>query len=59
MCYGHVDAKVLEREARDRMSAVVVETTGDDKPAPLPPELMGGLRGIWARLFHWVRLRPL
>jgi hypothetical protein len=51
MCYGHVDAKTLERETMDRLRAARPvarsETSAEDGP---PPELIGGLAGVVARL---------
>ncbi|MEJ6391344.1 hypothetical protein [Gymnodinialimonas ulvae] len=49
MCYGHVDAKVLEREVQDRLRAAQ-RAPHDTAPEGLPPELMGGLRGVFARV---------
>lgn len=48
MCYGHVDAKVLEREVQDRVRAAQ-RAPQDSAPKGLPPELMGGMRGFFAR----------
>jgi hypothetical protein len=51
MCYGHVDAKTLERETMDRLRAAQPATrpekAAEDGP---PPELMGGLAGVVARV---------
>lgn len=51
MCHGHVDAKTLERETMDRLRAARPvarsETPAEDGP---PPELIGGLAGVVARL---------
>lgn len=49
MCYGHVDAKVLEREVQDRVRAAQ-RAPQDNAPEGLPPELMGGMRGVFARV---------
>lgn len=50
MCHGSIDPKFLMRDAEDRFRATATapasEPTGE-----LPPELMGGLKGVWARLF--------
>jgi hypothetical protein len=53
MCHGHVDVKLLEREALERLRATqprraqaATQTGGP------PPELMGGLAGGVARLRH-------
>ncbi len=50
MCHGSIDPKLLMRDAEERYraSAVVAATTGPSRE--LPPELMGGLRGVWARI---------
>lgn len=51
MCHAAVDAKTLEREAMDRLRAArpapVAESRPEDGP---PPELIGGLAGVVARL---------
>jgi hypothetical protein len=51
MCYGQVDAKTLEREAMDRLRAAQ-HATRTEAPAEdgVPPELMGGVAGVLARL---------
>lgn len=58
MCHGHVDAKTLERETMDRLRAARPvarsETPADDGP---PPELIGGLAGVVARLRAALRTR--
>ncbi|GAB5449112.1 hypothetical protein [Gymnodinialimonas sp.] len=49
MCHGSLDAKLLMREAEDRVR--VTAAAADTAPSgALPPELMGGLAGVWARL---------
>lgn len=51
MCYGQVDAKTLERETMDRLRAARPAAKADARAeADLPPDLMGGLAGVWARL---------
>jgi hypothetical protein len=55
MCYGHVDAKVLEREVQDRVRAAQVAPV-DPVPEGLPPELRGGLRGAVARVAAMFRV---
>lgn len=49
MCHGSIDPKFLMREAEDRYHATAVApTTAPSRE--LPPELMGGLSGVCARL---------
>ncbi len=54
MCYGHVDLKFVEREIQDRVQAAQVATASetDDRDVSVPPGLIGGLPGVWARLRH-------
>jgi hypothetical protein len=51
MCHAFVDAKTLERETLERLRAtrpaLKGETPASDGP---PPELMGGIAGVLARL---------
>lgn len=53
MCYGQVDPRLLEREAMDRLRAARprARTDGRAEAGP-PPELMGSLPGLAARLRH-------
>jgi hypothetical protein len=59
MCHGSIDPKFLMRDAEDRYRATAVAPT----PQPsreLPPELMGGVRGVWARLVApFIRAKPI
>ncbi|MEX3016272.1 hypothetical protein [Gymnodinialimonas hymeniacidonis] len=52
MCYGHVNVKVLEREVQDRLRAAhtVGNLAPECEPQAMPPELIGGFRGLWARM---------
>lgn len=56
MCHGHIDPKTLMREAEDRYRAgVAVENNATARSGAVPAELIGGLRGVWARLKARVR----
>jgi hypothetical protein len=58
MCYGHVDVKVLEREAQERLRGAA-PLSAPEMSVGLPPELIGGWRGVWARFAMTLRrLRP-
>lgn len=53
MCHGHIDPKTLMREAEDRYRIAQPasdETRASDRPTEIPPELIGGLKGVIARL---------
>lgn len=54
MCYGHVDTKVLEREVQDRLRAAAPLNV-PDVALGLPPELIGGWRGVLARVAAQLR----
>lgn len=49
MCHGSIDPKFLMGDAEHRYRATAVEPTGEPSGV-MPPELMGGLRGVWARI---------
>ena len=53
MCHGHIDPRTLMIEAEMRYRAAQprpdVAQPGDAAPE-LPPELTGGLKGLWARV---------
>lgn len=53
MCHGHIDPKMLMREAEDRFRAAQPapsQARDKDAPVQVPPEFIGGLRGVWARI---------
>lgn len=55
MCYGHIDAKVLEREIADRVRAAQAHEARDGAPegavAPAPRPAFG-LAGLWASVLR-------
>ncbi len=50
MCHGSIDPKFLMREVEDRVRTAAPAPSNEASPGSLPPELMGGWRGAWARL---------
>lgn len=51
MCHGHVDLRTIEREVQDRLRAAKpVVRKAEDERNPVPPGLIGGLPGVFARL---------
>ncbi|MEM7724069.1 MAG: hypothetical protein AAF376_17105 [Pseudomonadota bacterium] len=53
MCHGHIDPKTLMREAEERYRIAQPVSTSNrtsDQPTEIPPELIGGLKGVFARL---------
>ncbi len=59
MCHGSIDPKLLMRDAGDRYRATAVAPTTQPS-RELPPELMGGLHGVWARIaLRFERSKPL
>lgn len=51
MCHGSIDPKFLMRDAEARLHAAgAVREADGATDGQLPPELMGGLRGVWARV---------
>jgi hypothetical protein len=51
MCHGHVDLRTIEREVQERLRAAspVIRDAGDE-PITVPPDLIGGIPGLLARL---------
>lgn len=49
MCHGSIDPKFLMRDVETRYCVTAVEPTRAST-GKIPPELMGGLRGVWARI---------
>ena len=51
MCHGHVDLRTIEREVQDRLRAAgPVIRDVEDEPITVPPDLIGGIPGLLARL---------
>lgn len=57
MCHGSVDPKFLMQDAEARYRATAVAPTPQPS-AEIPPELMGGLRGVWARVTQMFARAP-
>ncbi len=49
MCHGSIDPKILMRDAEARFRKGVVARPATEPSGSMPPELMGGWRGVWAR----------
>lgn len=52
MCHGSIDPKILMRDAETRYRTAAAERPATEPSGTLPPELMGGWRGVWARIAH-------
>lgn len=51
MCHGDIDPRILMQDAEARLrQAGAVRVEGRDGDTEIPADLMGGLRGVWARL---------
>ena len=51
MCYGNIDPRILALETEDRCVSVKMATDAapERSAGGVPPELMSGWRGVWAR----------
>jgi hypothetical protein len=60
MCHGHVDLRTIEREVQDRLRAAKpVTIKAQDEDITVPPGLIGGIPGLFARLrTFWPRRAP-
>lgn len=51
MCHGSIDPKYLMQDAEARLRAAdAVREADGTSDGRVPPELMGGLGGVWARM---------
>lgn len=58
MCHGAIDPKYLVQDGDMRLRAAgAVRAADGARDGQVPPELMGGLRGVWARMAQVFR-RP-
>ncbi len=59
MCHGAIDPRLEMRDAEDRVRASAADLSRASVPeGHVPPELIGGLRGAFARVAALVSRRP-